>query len=159
MKSSKFKVQSFKVRRSAIGWSAVSIFVFLLLTAFCSLLTVRRRTKAKIIPPIRKRKPRLPYSDGAKITSVTAERNMQTDAGQFNVQLTRSPSDPRTGETAQFVVRLSEKVEGGFGGGEPAPLENATVTANITKASGANVAENVAAKHEGGNAYRLGLRF
>jgi len=96
---------------------------------------------------------------GAKITSVTAERNVQTDAGQFNVQLTRTPSDSRTGETAQFVVRLAEKVEGGFGGGEPAPLENATVTANITTASGGGVAENVAAKHEGGNAYRLAYAF
>jgi len=95
---------------------------------------------------------------GVKIASVTAERNIQTDAGQFSVLLTRTPSDPRTGETAQFVVRLAEKVEGGFGGGEPASLENATVTANITN-GGANIAENVAVKHEGGNAYRLAYAF
>ncbi|HXG84004.1 MAG TPA: efflux RND transporter periplasmic adaptor subunit [Pyrinomonadaceae bacterium] len=102
-----------------------------------------------------------PETAGAKatVTSVTAERNIQSDAGQFNLKLTRTPSDPRTGETAQFVVRLSEKVEGGFGGGEPAPLENATVTANVVNASGANVAENVSAQHEGGNAYRLAYAF
>ncbi|MDQ3063085.1 MAG: efflux RND transporter periplasmic adaptor subunit [Acidobacteriota bacterium] len=96
---------------------------------------------------------------GVKIASVTAERNVQTDAGQFNVQLTRTPSDPRTGETVQFVVRLAEKVEGGFGGGEPAPLENAQVTAKITTAGGGSVAENLAAQHEGGNAYRLAYTF
>ncbi|MDQ3042980.1 MAG: hypothetical protein M3R11_11485, partial [Acidobacteriota bacterium] len=95
---------------------------------------------------------------GVKITSVTAERNVQTDAGQFNVLLTRYPSDPRTGETAQFIVRLGEKVEGGFGGGEPAPLENATVTANITNGGG-KVADNLPAKHEGGNVYRLEYAF
>lgn len=89
------------------------------------------------------------------VPSVTAERNVQTDAGQFNLRLTRTPSDARTGESVQFVVRLAEKVEGGFGGGEPAPLENAQISANITAASGQSVAENLAAKHEGGDAYRL----
>ncbi len=98
-------------------------------------------------------------ANGVKIASVTAERNVQTDAGQFNVLLTRTPSDPRTGEAAQFVIRLGEKVEGGFGGGEPAPIENATVTATVTTISGGNVAENLAAKHEGGNAYRLEYAF
>ncbi len=96
---------------------------------------------------------------GAKIASVTAERNVQTAAGQFNVLLTRTPSDPRTGETAQFVVRLAEKVEGGFGGGEPAPLEDANVSANVTTSSGGSVAENLQTKHEGGNAYRLTFAF
>jgi hypothetical protein len=91
--------------------------------------------------------------------SVTAERNVQTDAGQFNVLLTRTPSDPRTGETVQFVVRLAEKVEGGFGGGEPAPLEDANVSANVTGSGGGNVAENLQAKHEGGSAYRVVYAF
>lgn len=102
-----------------------------------------------------------PATTGAKpvVTSVTAERNINTDAGQFNLKLTRTPSDPRTGEEVQFVILLAEKVEGGFGGGAAAPLENANVTANITTANGANVAENVAAQHDGGNAYRLGYAF
>jgi cobalt-zinc-cadmium efflux system membrane fusion protein len=101
-----------------------------------------------------------PESGGAKptITSVTAERNIQSDAGQFILKLTRTPSDPRTGEEAQFVVSVAEKVEGGFGGSEPAPLENATVTANITTAIGANIAEKIAAQPEG-NAYRLAYAF
>jgi len=101
-----------------------------------------------------------PEANAAKptVTSVTAERNIQSDAGQFVLKLTRTPSDPRTGEAAQFVVSVAEKVEGGFGGSEPAPLENATVTANITTASGANIAENIAAQPEG-DAYRLAYAF
>jgi multidrug efflux pump subunit AcrA (membrane-fusion protein) len=154
--SSKFKVQS---RWSVSGKTkALALLLWLsLFTVYYSTFTVSahegedhsadKKTETKTAPVT-----------GAKITSVTAERNVQTDAGQFNVQLTRTPSDPRTGESAQFVVRLSEKVEGGFGGSEPAPLENAIVTANITK-GGANIAENVAAKHEGGNAYRLAYAF
>jgi len=102
-----------------------------------------------------------PEANGAKptVTSVTAERNINADAGQFNLKLTRTPSDPRTGEEVQFAMMVAEKVEGGFGGGEPAPLENAQVTANITNASGANIAQNIAARHEGGNAYRLAYAF
>lgn len=103
-------------------------------------------------------KPETSAATGAKITSVTAERNIQSDAGQFVLKLTRYPSDPRTGEEAQFVVSVAEKVEGGFGGSEPAPLENAIVTANITTASGANVAEKIAAQPEG-DAYRLAYAF
>lgn len=59
----------------------------------------------------------------------------------------------------QFVVRVAEKVEGGFGGGEPLALDNATVTANITMANDTSVAENIAAKHEGGDAYRMAYAF
>ena len=137
-------------------WRRLFCILLLLITVDCSLITVKahegedhsadKKTETKTV------------ATGAKITSVTAERNVQTDAGQFNVQLTRTPSDPRTGETAQFVVRIGEKVEGGFGGGEPASLENAVVSANITTASG-GAAENVAARHEGGNAYRLAYAF
>ncbi len=102
-----------------------------------------------------------PEANGAKptVTSVTAERNINADAGQFNLKLTRYPSDPRTGEEVQFAMLVAEKVEGGFGGGEPAPLENAQVSANITNASGANIAQNIAARHEGGNAHRLAYAF
>ena len=57
-------------------------------------------------------------STGAKpvVTTVTAERNVQNDSGNFNLVLKRSPGDPRGGETEQFVVRVGEKIEGGFGG-------------------------------------------
>ncbi|MCY7346164.1 MAG: efflux RND transporter periplasmic adaptor subunit [Pyrinomonadaceae bacterium] len=102
-----------------------------------------------------------PEANGAKptVASVTAERNIQSDAGQFVLKLTRTPSDPRTGEAAQFVVSVAEKVEGGFGGSEPAPLETAIVTANITTSGGGNIAANLPAKHEGGGAYRLEYVF
>lgn len=95
----------------------------------------------------------------APVTIVSAERNLTTDAGEFNVVLRRSPADPRTGETAQFLVRFAEKVEGGFGGGEPVPLEKATVTAKITQANGTVVAENIAAKAEAGGNYQIAYAF
>lgn len=95
----------------------------------------------------------------AAVASVTAERNVQADAGQFNLKLIRTPSDARTGEAVQFLVRLAEKVEGGFGGGEPAPLDDAQILANIVTSSGKSISENVTAKHEGGDAYRLTYAF
>ncbi len=95
----------------------------------------------------------------AVVTIVSAERNLTTDAGEFNVILKRSPADPRTGETAQFLVRFAEKVEGGFGGGEPVLLEKANVTAKITQANGTVVAENIAAKAEAGGNYQIAYTF
>ncbi len=79
-----------------------------------------------------------------------AERNLQNDAGQFNVRLERVPADVRTGENAPFAVRVAEKVEGGFGAGEPLAIEDAIVTANITTADGTSIAENVPTKFERG---------
>ncbi len=146
MKSSKFKVQSSK---SVVGgrWSVVRIFLLLLLTAHCLLLTVsahegedHSKEKTQTTAPTGK----------SAITIARAERNLQTDAGQFSVRLERVPADPRTGETSQFAVRVAEKVEGGFGGGEPVAIEDAIVSANITTADGANVAENLPTKFEGG---------
>lgn len=96
---------------------------------------------------------------GAIVTIASAERNIQTDAGQFNVLLKRSPSDPRTSETGQFLVRFAEKVEGGFGGGEPLPLDEAKVSASITKADGSKVADNLPVKHAGGGDYRTAYAF
>ena len=148
-------------RLQAFGYWLIGRRLFcillLLITVDCSLITVKAHGEED--HSAGKKTETKTAATGAKIVSVVAERNIQTDAGQFNLKLTRYPSDPRTGEAAQFVVGVSEKVEGGFGGGEPAPLDNATVTANITTASGANVAENVQAKHEGGNAYRLAYAF
>ena len=93
-----------------------------------------------------------PAGGAGAITIARAERNVQSDAGQFNVRLERVPADVRTGETEQFAVRLAEKVEGGFGGGEgTVGLEDATVTANITTAGGGgSVAENLPLKFESG---------
>jgi len=161
--SSKFKVQSSKAagggRRAALV-SKIKAFALLvsLLTVYHSLFTVSAHD-GEDHSADKKTETKTATATEAKITSVTAERNIQSDVGQFNLKLTRYPSDPRTGEEAQFIVNVSEKVEGGFGDGEPAPLEKARVTANITTVSGGTVAENLAAKHDGGSAYRLAYAF
>ncbi len=103
--------------------------------------------------------PKSAGSTAATVTIVSAERNLQTDAGEFNVILKRSPADPRTGETMQFLVRFAEKVEGGFGGGAPVPLEKATVTAKITNANGTVAAENITAQAEANGNYRVEYAF
>ncbi|HXG84261.1 MAG TPA: efflux RND transporter periplasmic adaptor subunit [Pyrinomonadaceae bacterium] len=154
----KFQVSGYKFGRLAATAVGGFLLLAVLLTAYGSRFTAWAHGDEDHSADKKTETTASGGATGVKITSVTAERNIQTDAGQFNIQLTRTPSDPRAGETAQFVVRLSEKVEGGFGGGEPAPLENATVKANITN-GGANIAENVAAQHEGGNAYRLAYTF
>lgn len=102
--------------------------------------------------------PKSPNSTAA-VTIVSAERNLTTDAGEFNVILKRSPADPRTGEILQFLVRFAEKVEGGFGGGEPVALEKANVTAKITQANGTVVAENIASKTEAGGNHKIAYAF
>jgi multidrug efflux pump subunit AcrA (membrane-fusion protein) len=95
----------------------------------------------------------------AAISVVTAERNIQNQNGQFSIILKRSPGDPRTGEMEQVLIRLAEKVEGGFGGGEPVPLEKAKVVASITGADGQIVTENLPVTPvEGGN-YRTSYAF
>lgn len=100
-----------------------------------------------------------PANSTAPVTIVSAERNLTTDAGEFNVILKRSPADPRTGETVQFLVLFAEKVEGGFGGGEPVALEKANVTAKITRADGTVVAENIATKAEANGNYQVAYAF
>ena len=98
---------------------------------------------------------------GAKstVTTVTAERNVQNDSGNFNLVLKRSPGDPRVGETGQFVVLPSEKVEGGFGGAGPVPLEKASITAKITGADGTPLADNLKVETEANGNYRTSYRF
>lgn len=90
---------------------------------------------------------------------VAAERNLQTDAGEFNVVLRRSPADPRTGENTRFLVRFAEKVEGGFGGGAPIALEKAAVAVSIAAANGAKIAENISSRAETGGNYRAEYAF
>ena len=152
--SSKFKVQS-----SRLGWQSATViggfFLLVVLFAVYSLpLTVSAHggeddeAKTSSTP-----------AAGQVATIASAERNIQTDAGQFNVLLKRSPSDPRTSETGQFLVRFAEKVEGGFGGGEPLPLDEAKVSASITKADGSKVADDLPVKHAGGGDYRTSYAF
>ncbi len=98
---------------------------------------------------------------GAKpvVTTVTAERNIQNDSGNFNLVLKRSPGDPRSGETEQFIVRIAEKVEGGFGGGGPIPIEKASVTAKITRPDGTVVEEKLAVEAAADGNYRTSYSF
>ncbi|MGI8811021.1 MAG: efflux RND transporter periplasmic adaptor subunit [Pyrinomonadaceae bacterium] len=93
------------------------------------------------------------------ISIVTAERNITGDSGQFNFVVKRSPGDARSGEIEQFLLRVGEKVEGGFGGGGPVPVEKATVFANITYADGTSIAENLPANAEAGGLYRFSYTF
>lgn len=93
------------------------------------------------------------------ISIVTAERSVQGESGSFTLLLKRSPGDVRTGETEQFVVRIAEKVEGGFGGGGPVLVEGASVLARITAADGRVVANDLAVKSEANANYRTSYTF
>ena len=90
---------------------------------------------------------------------VTAERNIETTDGAFNLGLKRSPGDPRATETERFLVRIAEKVEGGFGNSEPVPLEGATVAASITTASGKTVAAKLPVAALADGFYRTNYAF
>jgi multidrug efflux pump subunit AcrA (membrane-fusion protein) len=159
MQSSKFKVQGSKFGRQLAAAAISFLLLAVLLTAHGSRLKVRAHGEEDHSADKKTETTTATTTKTNVVLSVTAERNINTDAGQFNLKLTRTPSDARTGENVQFVVRVAEKVEGGFGGGEPLALDNAQVSANITTADGASVAENIAAKHEGGDAYRAAYAF
>lgn len=93
------------------------------------------------------------------LTTVSAERNIQGESGSFNLLMKRSPGDVRVGEIENFVVRIGEKVEGGFGGGGPVPLEGAAVSAKITTASGADVANKLVVEAGPNANYRTSYTF
>jgi HlyD family secretion protein len=95
---------------------------------------------------------------GGTFATITAERNIQNEHGQFTIVLKRSPSDPRSGEVEHFVVILTEKVQGGFGSG-PIPLEKAAVTFGIIQSDGSPVAGNFVAREEAGGVYRGSYTF
>ncbi|MCY7374672.1 MAG: hypothetical protein LH472_01710, partial [Pyrinomonadaceae bacterium] len=145
MKSSRFKVQSSKFGRQS---AAVGSLLLLVLTAycFCQLPTVSAHEGEDHSA---ESKTKTTQTGKSAITVARAERNVQTEAGSFNLVFERVPSDPRTGETSQFALRAAEKVEGGFGGGEPLPIEGATVTASVTTAAGESVASNLPMQAEG----------
>ncbi len=81
----------------------------------------------------------------AAIPIARAERNVDTDAGSFSFNVERVPADPRTGELVQMALRVAEKIEGGFGGGDPAPVSDAAVSLNVRTADGERVADNLPA--------------
>ncbi len=141
MKSSGFKVQGSKSVVSG-RWSAVRFVLFLLLAGYCSLLTVSAHG-GEDHGEANKTTGTATTATQAAVSVARAERNLQTDAGQFNVRLERSPADPRTGELVQTALRLAEKVEGGFGGGEPVAIEDAAISLNVTTSDGGNIAENL----------------
>ncbi len=92
-------------------------------------------------------------------TIVSAERNIQNESGSFNFILKRSPGDPRVGESESFVARIGEKVEGGFGGSGPVAIDNAKVSAKITKADGKLVAGDLAFVSSSEGNYRTAYSF
>ena len=152
MKSSKFKVQGSKletgVRRSSCGKIKAFALLLLLLAAHCSLLAVFAHEGEDHSSD--KKTQTTTTAAASAIAVARAERNVETDAGQFNVRLERVPADPRTGENALFAVRIAEKVEGGFGANEPVALEDAVVSANVTTADGTIVAGNLPTRFENG---------
>ncbi|MDQ3323404.1 MAG: efflux RND transporter periplasmic adaptor subunit [Acidobacteriota bacterium] len=156
--SFQFQISNFKFRRRLAAFVSF-LLLAVLLTAHSSRLKVGAHGEEDHSADKKTETTTATTTKTNAIPSVTAERNINTDAGHFNLKLTRTPSDARTGENVQFVVRIAEKVEGGFGGGEPLALDNATVIANITTANGAGVAENIQTKHEGGDAYRAAYVF
>jgi hypothetical protein len=95
----------------------------------------------------------------AAVSIASAERNLQTDSGSFTVVLKRSPTDPRAGETVQFLTRFTEKVEGGFGGSEPIPLDGAAVSAAVTEADGTSVTESLSVAPEANGNFRTSYEF
>ena len=128
--------------------------LLLLLTANCSLLTVQAHGGED------HGEKKTTGAAGAKTaaTVARAERNLQTESGQFNARLERSPADPRTGELVQIALKLAEKVEGGFGGSDPLALEDAIVSLNVTTADGLTVADNLPVTFEKGF-YRVDYTF
>lgn len=97
-------------------------------------------------------------SSPAAVAVARAERNVESEAGSFNLRLERLPADPRTGELVQTALRVAEKVEGGFGANEPVAVEDAAVSLTVTTADGKSVTENVRAAFEKGF-YRADYTF
>ncbi len=99
-----------------------------------------------------------PVNANAQTAIFTAERNVKTNEGQFNVRLQRTPADPRTGELTQMHVRFAERVEGGFGD-ETEPLENPNIAISLTTADGKTIAQNIKAESEGKGVYHVAYSF
>ena len=95
----------------------------------------------------------------AKVSIVSAERNIEGESGNFNLVLKRSPGDSRTGENVRFLLKITEKVEGGFGNQGAVALEKATISASIIRADGTKIAENLAVKSEADGNYRTTFAF
>ena len=88
----------------------------------------------------------------------TAERNVQTPQGQFRVRLRQSPADPRDGEETQFEATITERVEGGFAGGDQ-PVADAKVAMRVTQADGKTVVANNLSAHKEGEESVYGVHY
>ncbi|MFN3330510.1 MAG: hypothetical protein ACK419_06255, partial [Pyrinomonadaceae bacterium] len=94
------------------------------------------------------------------IKIASAERNIETENGHFRITMKRSPSDPRTSETVNFAVRITEKIEGGFGSDSELPIDNAKLSVTVSESEkGIIEAENLAVKAEGDGIYRFSYVF
>lgn len=156
MKSFKFQVPYFK--SVVCGWgrgALVGVFVFIMLTFYFSLPTVSAHEGEDHSADSKTTAP----ANAAKVSIVSAERNIQNESGNFNLVLKRSPGDLRAGESGQFLLKISEKVEGGFGGGGAVALEKANVSASLTKADGTKIADIPAVKPEAEGNYRAAYSF
>lgn len=99
------------------------------------------------------------HAPSQETSIVTAERNLESKDGTFNLILKRSPGDPRISEIESLVLKISEKVEGGFNTGGALPLENAKVLVRITEPGGELIAEKLSVAAEAGGIYRAEYRF
>ena len=149
----------FNVRSSRFIWRRTAAISSLLLLAVAGywLMPMAVRVHGGVDDEPKAASP--PVAGPPVISIVTAERNIQNEAGNFNLVLKRSPGDERAGETEQFLIRIAEKVEGGFGGGGPLPVEKATVLAAITHSDGRKVAESLPVKAEANGNYRTSYYF
>lgn len=154
MKSSQFK---FQISNVMVGgrWSVVSMLAFLLLTTYWLLPAVSAHEGEDHSGDSKTTAP----ANAAKVSIVSAERNIKNDSGNFTFVLKRSPGDARTGETEQFLLKITEKVEGGFGNQGAVPLEKATIAASITQANGAKLVDNLPVKAEAEGNYRASFAF
>ena len=136
-------------------WLVISVFAFLLLTAYYLLPAVSAHEGEDHSGDSKTTTP----ANAVKVSIVSAERNLKNDSGNFTLVLKRSPGDARTGEAEQFLLKITEKVEGGFGNQGAVPLEKATIAASITQANGAKVADNLPVKAEADGNYRTSFAF
>ena len=149
----------FNVRSSRFIWRRTAAISSLLLLAVAGYWLMPMAVRAHGGVDDEPKAASAPIAGQPVISIVTAERNIQNEAGNFNLVLKRSPGDERAGETEQFLIRIAEKVEGGFGGGGPVPLEKATVSAAITHSDGKKVAESLPVKTEANGNYRTSYYF
>ena len=148
-----------KVRIPNHRWRAAGAICFLLLTALAVYWVLPFGAAAHGGVDDEPKPAAPPVAGQPVIPVVSAERNVQNDTGNFNFVLKRTPGDVRAGETEQFLIRIAETVEGGFGGGTPIALEKASVAASIIRADGTKAGDTQTIKPEANGNYRTAYAF